>query len=171
MGLWLGVGSGDGVVALSGTVSAVGPAGCQAGKGVPSPAQSGTGRKGKGWGQEGQSGARGGHARRGERPAPPGQVVPFSLPVGWDLGPGGTHNAPLNLAQNKQRSATGENSQPVFQADREMVEPFSSGPIPAGRHSSINPLSLGGSGELVPGLLLASLVMGLLPFGLCIAEQ
>lgn len=48
---------GDNVMMFGRTISAVEPAGCQAGKGVPSPAWSGTRRKGKGWGQEEQSGA------------------------------------------------------------------------------------------------------------------
>ena len=51
------------------------------------------------------------------------------------------------------------------------MEPFSSGPIPTGRLSSINPLSLGGSGELVPGLQLVTLGMEFLPFGLSFVEQ
>lgn len=63
-------------------------------------------------------------------------------------GPGlgvGVDKALLNLAQNKQPPAAAENSRPVFQADREAVEPFSSGSIPAGRRSHINPLSPGRS--------------------------
>jgi len=83
----------------------------------------------------------------------------------------GGNNTVLNLAQNKQPSATGENSRPAFQANEETVEPFSSGPIPTGRLSSINPLSLGGSGELVPGLQLVTLGMEFLPFGLSFVEQ
>lgn len=73
---------------------------------------------------------------------------------GLESGAGGDE-ALLNLAQNKQPCAAGENSWPVFQADREMVEPFSSGPFPTGSCSSINPLWVDGSGELVPGLVLA----------------
>lgn len=139
----------------------------------PAPRRAGQGGKERDGDRKGRVAPGGGHARRGERPAPPRQVVPFSLPVGWGSGQGagGGHNAPLNLSQNKQPSAAGENSRPVFQADGETVEPFSSGPVPAGRLSGVNPLGPGGSGEPIPGLLLASLGMGLLPFGSCCAEQ
>ena len=90
VGLWPGMGSGDDVLALGSTVSVIGPGGCQAGKGVPSPSWSGTGRKGKGRGQEGQSGARGGSHQAGRAPGSPGQVVPFSRPAGRGLGWGET---------------------------------------------------------------------------------
>lgn len=169
-GLWPGAGRRDGVMAPGSTVSAVRPAGCQAGKGVPSLAWSGTGRKGKGWGQEGQSGAWGGSHQAGRAPGSSRAGCALQPPRGSALGVGG-HDVLLNLAQNKQPSAAGENSRPVFQADGEMVEPFSSGPIPARRRSSINPLSPGGRGEPIPGLLLASLGMGPLPCALCFAEQ
>lgn len=152
VGLWPGLWRGNGVVVLGSAVSAVGPAGCQAGKGVPGPAWSRT-RKGKGWGQKGQSGARGGVTPGGSHRLPPGRLCPSASPRAAEQGWG--DNVLLDLAQNKQPSAAGENSWPFFQADREMVEPFSSGHVPTGSCSSINPLWLDGSTELVPGLALA----------------
>lgn len=79
-----------------------------------------------------------GHTRWESAQLPPGRLCPSAPPRAGEQGWG--DNALLNLAQNKQPSAAGENSWPVFQPDREMVEPFSSGPVPAGSCSSINPL-------------------------------
>lgn len=145
-----------GETVLGSTESAVGPGGCQAGKGVPSPAWSQT-RRGKGWGHKGQSGARGGQGSHqvGECPASPRAGCAPQPHCRLESGAGGQRAGLLNLAQNKQPSAAGENSWPIFQADREMVEPFSSGPVPTESCSCINPLWLDGSGELVPGLALA----------------
>lgn len=80
---------------------------------------------------------------------PPGRLCPSASPWAgvWGRGGGGRHDIQLNLAQNKQPSAAGENSWPVFQADRETVEPFFLWP----RSSGVNPLSPGGSGEPIPG--------------------
>lgn len=94
-----------------------------------------------------------GHTRWESARLPPGRLCPSASPRAAEQGWG--DNVLLDLAQNKQPSAAGENSWPVFQADREMVEPFSSGHVPTGSCSSINPLWLDGSRELVPGLALA----------------
>lgn len=89
VGLWPGLWRGNGVVVLGSTVSAAGPAGCQAGKGVPGPAWSRT-RKGKGWGQKGQSGARGGVTPGGRVPGSPRAGCALQPHCGLQSRAGGT---------------------------------------------------------------------------------
>lgn len=172
-GLWPGAGSEVGTASWRSAAPSLrsGQPGARQERASPAPRRVGRGGKERDVDRKGRA-APGGVTPGGEstRLPSPGRLCPSASPWAGAQGRGG-HDAPLNLAQNKQPSAAGENSRPVFQADGETVEPFSSGPIPAGRHSSVNPLSPCGSGELVPGLLLASLVMGLLPFGWCFAEQ
>lgn len=133
--------------AVSWHVSAVGPARCQAGKGVPSPAAERDGEERKGTGTGRAERRPGGSHQAGRAPSSPQAGCALQPPHRPGIGVG-RDDVLLNLAQNKQPSATGQNSQLVFLADREMVEPFSSGPFPDGRYSSVNPLSPGGSESL-----------------------
>lgn len=149
MGLRPGAGRGDSVAALGSPVCAVGPGGCQAGKqerASPAP-RSGTGRKGKGRGQEGQSGARGGVG--GDRPGgesarlPPGRLCPSaSLPAGW--GAGQAAGTPRAAEPGPEQTAL---CRWGAQAGGQAAEPLSSGPAPAGRRRSVNPLSPAARGD------------------------
>lgn len=74
----------------------------------------------------------GGSRQAGRAPGSPRAGCALQHPHGPGIRVGGD-DVMLNLAQNKQPSVAGENRRLVFQADGEMVEPFSSGPAPDGR--------------------------------------
>lgn len=116
-------------------------------KGRPQPRAERDGEERKGTGTGRAERRPGGSRQAGRAPSSPQAGCAPQPPHRPGIGVG-RDDVLLNLAQNKQPSATGENSQLVFPADREMVEPFSSGPVPDRRYSSVNPLSPGGSESL-----------------------
>lgn len=169
MGLRPGAGRGDSVAALGSPVCAVGPGGCQAGKqerASPAP-RSGTGRKGKGRGQEGQSGARGGvggTGQAGRAPGSPRARCALQPPCPWAGARGRQRGrpAPLNLAQDKQPCAAGEHRRAGKRPSRFPLAPLQRGGAAALTRSARL------RGGTVPRLLPAR---GLLPFRWCCAEQ